>query len=398
MLELNQIYQGNCKEFLPDIPSNSVDACVTDPPYNLGFMGKAWDKTGIAYDVDVWKEILRVLKPGGHLLSFGGSRTYHRMACAIEDAGFEIRGMCEWIFGSGFPKSLNIGKAVDRLQNNNRDIVGVKQHAIKNFKDNLYAQDPANKNNKKVFGYGEEEITVGNSEWEGWGTALKPAHEPLCFARKPLSEKTVAENVLKWGTGGINIDGCRISSERQVGWGGDGSKMYDGGLSRDGGEARPVTGRFPADLIHDGSEEVLGLFPTTTSAKGQCKYVGTANNNWIERGGIAREGHQVLWEGKGDSGSAARFFYCAKASKSERGEGNTHPTVKPISLIKYLITLVSREGQIIIDPFSGSGTTAIACINAKRNYICIEKDFDYWLQSTERVERHLEVLRKGTHK
>ena len=201
--ELGKLYHGDCLEIMPLL--EPVDLVLTDPPYEIGFMGKSWDSTGIANNVEVWKQALRVLKPGGHLMAFGGCRTYHRMACAIEDAGFEIRDMIEWVYGSGFPKSLNIGKAVDKLQGNEREDLGLSDSSRLNAKqhDNKVGGNPHGNS-------GEVRLTKGTSEWEGWGTALKPAHEPICLARKPLSEKTVAENVLKWGTGGINVDGSRV--------------------------------------------------------------------------------------------------------------------------------------------------------------------------------------------
>jgi site-specific DNA-methyltransferase (adenine-specific) len=198
---INKIVQGDCLEKLKELEENSVDSIVCDPPYELGFMGKSWDNTGIANNKDMWAECLRVLKPGGHLLAFSGTRTYHRMASAIEDAGFEVRDMIEWIYGSGFPKSLNMGKAVDRLQGNEREDLG----------ESANNRDRSKHEYNSVGNVGSNaRITKGTSEWEGWGTALKPAHEPICLARKPLAEKTVAENCLKWGVGGINIDGCRV--------------------------------------------------------------------------------------------------------------------------------------------------------------------------------------------
>ena len=213
MSSMNKIIQGDCLDKLKELEDNSIDSIVTDPPYELGFMGKSWDSTGIANNKDMWAECLRVLKPGGHLLAFSGTRTYHRMASAIEDAGFEVRDMIEWVYGSGFPKSLNIGKAVDKLQGNDREVVGKTQSVQFQEKGYEYKGDKKGSgfNNEKYWGFGND-VTKGTSEWEGWGTALKPAHEPICMARKPLSEKTVAENCLKWGTGGINIDGSRVDT------------------------------------------------------------------------------------------------------------------------------------------------------------------------------------------
>ncbi len=381
------ILQGDCLELMRDLPDNSITAIITDPPYELGFMGKGWDKSGIANNIDLWRECLRVLKPGGHLLSFGGTRTFHRMACAIEDAGFEIRDMVEWVYGSGFPKSHNIGIAVDKLQGNEREILGKKVRGnVEKAKEtgSTFAIADANKNNKAIFGYGVETLTKGTSEWEGWGTAIKPSHEPICMARKPLSEKTVAENCLKWGTGGINIDESRVGVENRVnspaGPRGRGSFGSGGVWERQVG-SNTVQGRFPANLIHDGSEEVKACFPDTKSGKAgkdghkrkeSLNYQSTVN--YADRSENAGELY-------GDSGNASRFFksiiYISKAGKKDRGEGNTHPTVKPTALMEYLINMVSREGDTILDPFGGSGTTAIACLNTNRKFILMEKELEY---------------------
>jgi site-specific DNA-methyltransferase (adenine-specific) len=243
---------------------NSVDSVVTDPPYGLSFMNKHWDYA--VPSIEIWKEVIRVLKPGGHLLSFGGTRTYHRMVVNIEDAGFEIRDQIQWIYGSGFPKSLNVGKAVDDLQGNGRNVVGKgnPMSSLGVMHDDNWKSDS------------EYKLTKGTSEFEGWGTALKPANEPICLARKPLSEKTVAENVLKWGTGGINIDGCRVetgdmvtnhsrSSESSISKGKYGDSCEQETHQTDGQQI----GRFPANVIHDGSEEVMSKFPNTKSGKAE---------------------------------------------------------------------------------------------------------------------------------
>jgi len=277
---------GDCLEVLRTMGSDSVDAIVTDPPYGLAFMGKRWD-----YDVpsvDIWAECLRVLKPGGHLLAFAGTRTQHRMAVRIEDAGFDIRDMIAWVYGSGFPKSHNL-----------------------------------------------------DGDWQGWGTALKPALEPITVARKPLVG-TVAANVLEHGTGALNVDGCRVGRDTDdvSGWSQTGSKasanraMSGGNYARD---AKPdAAGRWPANLIHDGSEEPCALL-----------------------------------------GDAARFFYCAKASKADRGEGNNHPTVKPTDLMRYLCRLVTPPGGIVLDPFMGSGSTGKAALLEGFQFIGIEREQQY---------------------
>jgi DNA modification methylase len=396
---MNKIIQGNCLDSLKTLPENSVDAIVTDPPYGLSFMGKKWD-----YDVpstEIWQECLRVLKPGGYLLAFAGTRTQHRMAVRIEDAGFEIRDMIAWVYGSGFPKSLNIGKAVDKLQGNEREIVGANPNHRELQETGTMVGEPHT---------GDGKITKGTSEWEGWGTALKPALEPITVARKPISEKTVAENVLKWGVGGINIDGCRVEYQGDSDWKNTfrPSENIDRNCwHRDNNKvARKDVinkqGRFPANLIHDGSDEVVELFPNSKSAG---EYKKDKLCTFVPDKAIFPLGHQTN-RYAGDSGSASRFFYCAKASKRERnrgceglsekdvhrygagiGEGltpdapsfdkNNHPTVKPIALMEYLVKLVSREGAVILDPFAGSGSTLIACKNLNRNYIGMELDKEY---------------------
>jgi site-specific DNA-methyltransferase (adenine-specific) len=456
-MEINKIYQGNCLEVLKTFPDNSVDSIITDPPYHLvsivkrfgkensapakfgtdgafsraskGFMGKDWDGVnedgiGIAQKVELWKECLRVLKPGGHLLAFSGTRTYHRMVSAIEDAGFEIRDMIEWVYGSGFPKSLNIGKAVDKIQGNERESFVRTDGKGTDSGSGCYNMNSGTDTMKKEF-----VDTKGTSEWEGWGTALKPAHEPICMARKPLAEKTVAENCLKYGTGGINIDESRVGTE-----GGtkheEGEKEYENeiygkGLYKDFGKVIPNLGRFPANLIHDGSEEVSKEFPNVKTGSITKDIDGRSSNSL---------GTFKVFTGRhnGDNGSASRFFkqcefteedfeyspffYCAKASKSERNKGceeleekvgirtnaprenediktptrtNNHPTVKPIALMEYLIKMVTPKGGIVLDPFAGSGTTGVACKNLNRNYILIEKEPEYVEIANERIKQQL---------
>jgi site-specific DNA-methyltransferase (adenine-specific) len=374
-----ELILGDCLEALKKMQDNSIDAVVTDPPYGLAFMGKKWD-----YDVpsvEIWAECLRVLKPGGYLLAFAGTRTQHRMAVRIEDAGFEIRDMIAWVYGSGFPKSLDVSKAIDKQagaereivrQNHNwRDVTGHVTHS--------YGQGKGiNVRNPHITAPATEEA----KQWEGWGTALKPALEPITVARKPLSEKTVAENVLKWGTGGINIDGSRVGSETITTQGGDkfkGKGIYG---KYNTFQETEHQGRFPANFIHDGSEEVVGLFPDSKSTGGQASLGAFRNGDVYGKGLDERE---IRDPGYGDTGSAARFFYCAKASKSERGESNNHPTVKPVKLMQYLVNLVSTEGATILDPFCGSGSTGVACRNTNRNFIGIEKDESYFEIAKNRI-------------
>lgn len=389
---------GDCLEKMRELNDNSVDSIVTDPPYGISFMGKGWDK-GVP-SAEVWKECLRVLKPGGHLLSFAGTRTQHRMATNIEDAGFEIRDMIAWVYGSGFPKSMNIGKAVDKLQGNGRKKIGeISSQDITS--GGLVGKD---------YSRHQVDVTKGTSEWEGWGTALKPALEPITVARKPIEEKTIAKNVLKYGTGGINIDGCRISANSKVddprlGGKGDWSSdkmaknVYKGGYAGNRVSSSPQ-GRFPANLIHDGSEEVTSLFP---------------DSNGMSGGGIRKEKSKIFpsIQVKGyvdnshlirnDSGSASRFFYCAKASKKDRNEGcdnldekqylhdgrskpiNNHPTVKPTDLMQYLIRLVTPLNGIVLDPFMGSGSTGKACVIEGFDFIGIELDEEYLKIAEKRI-------------
>ena len=443
----HKLLLGDCLDKLKDLPENSVDSIVTDPPYELGFMGKSWDKTGIANNVEMWKECLRVLKPGGHLLAFSGTRTYHRMASAIEDAGFEVRDMIEWVYGSGFPKSLNIGKAVDKRGGTTAD--QSKEFAVyiksKRREQNItlsradevvcggttnyswFEGRPAGQRLPRKVDYlkmkellklddrydsfmeetereflghyktdmgglgGERlgevggKITKGTSEWEGWGTALKPAHEPICMARKPLAEKTVAENVLKYGTGGINIDESRvdfIDAKDKDGWkygaAGKENKSIDSWKNTSKVIIQnDVSGRFPANLIHDNSEEVRECFPEQKSG---AKKANQENYNHEDKEFVSTLGASIN-EYQANSGNASRFFksiiYTSKASKKDRGEGNSHPTVKPVKLMEYLIKMVTPKSGIVLDPFMGSGSTGVACVNLGREFIGIEKEQQY---------------------
>jgi site-specific DNA-methyltransferase (adenine-specific) len=367
MLLLN----GDCIEQMQKLIDEGVqvESVVTDPPYELGFMGKSWDASGIAFDKKTWELAFQLLKPGGHLLAFSASRNYHRMAVAVEDAGFEIRDQLMWIYGSGFPKSLNIGKAVDKELGNKRTDLGSNPNQRLNTPENdIYEAGIRGK---------EARITKGNTEWEGWGTALKPAHEPIVMARKPL-EGTVVDNVLEHGVGGINIDECRVglSEGDDPRLGGKGSWKTDK-MAKDvyvGGYAGKETGsselgRFPSNVMHDGLDE-----------------------EW------------------------ARFFYCPKTAKSERNQGlvefddkqyshdgrkksienpyqrnksiskNSHPTVKPVELMKYLCRLVTPKGGTVLDPFMGSGSTGMAAKDEGFNFIGIEREKEYFKISEQRIK------------
>ena len=402
----SQIFLGNCEEELKNLPDNSIDSVVTDPPYELGFMGKSWDSTGIAYNVEMWKEVFRVLKPGGHLLSFGGSRTYHRMACAIEDAGFQIRDQIMWLYGSGFPKSLDVAKAIDKMAGVEFEAKPASGVGFMNSSDDGY-----NTTLNQLVQTGES--TDEANKWKGWGTALKPAHEPIVMARKPLSEKTVANNVLQHGTGALNIDGSRVGNE--VLGGGTMPDLRDvGAMSKEatgidklsfGQNPRPAerltqetyTGRWPANVIHDGSDEVVNGFP---DSKGNGSKGGGD-------GGIWTTGNKKqVSPGYVDNGSAARFFYCAKANKRDRNEGldgfeekrpddrtevgmgtfvekgvakqsNHHPTVKPTDLMRYLVRMVTPPDGTVLDPFTGSGSTGKAAVLEGFNFIGVEQSPEY---------------------
>mgnify|MGYP000377089811 CR=1 FL=1 len=455
MLLLN----GDCIEQMQKLKDEGkqIDSVVTDPPYHLtsiverygkdgsapakdkdglyqrqarGFMGKEWDGGDIAFRTDTWKLAYDLLKPGGYLLAFSASRNYHRMAVAIEDAGFEIRDQIMWIYGSGFPKSLNIGKAVDKKQGNERESMGMY--------DPRSLQDGANRTeraigNQQVANYESSmvERTKGNSEWEGWGTALKPAHEPIVMARKPL-EGTNIDNVLKYGTGAINIDGCRIQGDDTGGerkittrksrdennvWTDENSGMKQ--EANHFADADPK-GRYPANVIHDGSDVVQEIFPQTSksvSTKRTRKTIGSfgmPNDTTPEYD---------------DEGTAARYFYCPKTSAEERNRGlesftakpmawgnqakaelkrgnldfkgnqgdgskhnkvamrlNTHPTVKPQELMKYLCRLVTPKGGVVLDPFMGSGSTGMAAKDEGFDFIGIEKEKEYFEIAEARIK------------
>jgi len=409
-----RLITGNCEDQLKNLPDNSVDSVVTDPPYELGFMGKSWDSSGIAYNVEMWKEVLRVLKPGGYLLSFGGSRTYHRMACAIEDAGFEIRDQIMWVYGSGFPKSLDVAKAIDKMAGVEFEAKPASGVGFMNSSDDGY-----NTTLNQLVQTGES--TDEANKWKGWGTALKPAHEPIVMARKPLSEKTVAKNVLEHGTGGINIDGSRIGTEVRT-YGGMSANQPEVGTFRDDNWVPKdievtVSGRWPANFIHDGSDEVLELFPDTgKSTGGRIGKKDTSGVNIVPAGQ-----YEAGDPGFGDSGSAARYFYCAKTSKKDRNEGlddfeaksigpkghglnrvcqtcgtlqmkgcncpdatyinqakaNHHPTVKPTDLMRYLVRMVTPPNGTVLDPFTGSGSTGKAAILEGFNFVGVEQNPDY---------------------
>jgi DNA modification methylase len=366
---------GDCIEVMKSMPDDSVDSIVTDPPYELGFMGKSWDLTGIAFNVEVWQQALRVLKPGGHLLAFSGSRTYHRMAVAIEDAGFQIRDQIMWVYGSGFPKSHNVSKGIDKAAGYEGKVVGLGTSWNRPESE----EGDTARMNVSPGEYEIKELSFNAQQWEGWGTALKPAHEPIVLARKPFVG-TVANNVLTHGTGVLNIDGCRVEGDFSSGWAKSGSKAGENIAMSGANYAREPKadnsqGRWPANFIHDGSDEVVELLS-----------------------------------------QAARFFYCTKASKRDRNEGldgfeekfsptmsngiggkehdpetatkkqNFHPTVKPTDLMRYLCKLITPPNGVILDPFMGSGSTGKGAKLEGFDFIGIEQDADYLEIARARID------------
>ena len=385
------IHHGDCIETMNAMPPESIDAIVTDPPYGLGFMGRKWDALPPSLE---WAEACyRVLKPGGHIAAFGGTRTWHRLAVAIEDAGFEMRDSLAWLYGSGFPKSHDVGKAIDRAAGVKREVIGSK------IGQPGYHLEPGGKAGE-AYGSGingrtaDERLAASQitapatpeaAQWDGWGTALKPAFEPIVLARKPLAEKTVARNVLAHGTGAINVDACRIEGEanRPTGLKADGSRSQrvghegwdrpwknDERAARKVGDGAPTTstGRWPANVLLDhhaaawvdeqSGNRPGGAFPG--SSQKSPKFTGATYNGGKPYAGRVDEPPRHM----GDSGGASRFFYSAKAPKSERPnvDGVQHPTVKPLAIMRWLIRLVTPPGGVVLDPFAGSGTTIEAAL------------------------------------
>jgi len=420
-----KLIHGDCLEELKKIQDNSVDACVTDPPYGLSFMGKKWDYK--VPSIEMWKEVLRVLKPGGHLLSFGGTRTYHRMVVNIEDAGFEIRDQLQWLYGSGFPKSHNISKGIDKKYGAKREVVGQYKSPEAKTRKNTISTDSKYRPNQ----IGQERIADAKitapatklaKQYDGYGTALKPSNEPIVLARKPLSEKTVVDNVLKWGTGGLNIDECRIETKDNLNGGAysnnrqtSTNKVY-GEYQRIEKDFKQPQGRWPANTLFDYAaaqmlDEQSGI-NTRKDLRVNCK----SNLHWNKSKQV--ESQRVIDLG----GGASRFFYVAKASKRERNAGlegtkqkqgnrpnsadpsgkfpdhdhretgaNNHPTVKPIKLMEYLCKLITPHKGIVLDPFMGSGTTGIACKNVSKGFIGIELDKQYYDIAVKRIKANKEL-------
>ena len=353
---------GDCAERLRELEPESVDAVVTDPPYGLGFMGKAWDHA--VPSADVWREVLRVLKPGGHMVAFFGSRTYHRGAVAIEDAGFEIRDQLMWIYGSGFPKSLNVAIAIDKQAGATGD---------RGRRCSVVGNRAQGEDVERAVGMpAHEPITEDAKRWNGWGTALKPAHEPIVLARKPF-RGTVARNVLEHGTGAINVEACRVGDDvREQSIRSAPGGFYDIGTPNDANKNEPAiyVGRWPANVMHDGADEVLEHFPRSDS---------TPFRENVAAGDVLPLSTRTAG-GFSDSGSAARFFYTAKASADDRNEElpsrmrNRHPTVKPCDLMRWLVRLIAPPGGVVLDPFMGSGSTGKAAMLEGFDFVGCELD------------------------
>lgn len=411
-----QILLGDCLERLKELADNSVDSIVTDPPAGISFMGQDWDgsKGGrdnwIAWMQSIAAECLRVVKPGGHAIVWALPRTSHWTATAWENAGFEMRDSIVHIFGSGFPKSLNLGKAIDKLQGNEREVVGINpNHRGDSQKTNKYTKNLGQNPN----------IDKGTSPLEGWGTGLKPAHENWLLLRKPIDKGlSIAANVLKHGTGGLNIDGCRVplnNEKAPTGSGnpGKGIVKFMNSIGNGGNETSPL-GRHPANLIIDGSEEVVSLFPVTGKASGKVDRSPSSSKpqvNFLQGSILPKRGASHDDNG----GSAARFFYCTKASKADRNEGlegfplsappasarsipaegrqsalgeprqNAHPTVKNTNLMSYLCRLITPPNGIVLDPFMGSGSTGKAAILEGFDFIGIEQNAEFFEIAQARI-------------
>ncbi len=378
------IYLGDCRE-IAQFLAGVVSAVVTDPPYELGFMGKSWDSKGVSFQPVTWSIIRRSCKPGAMMLAFGGTRTFHRIAVAIEDAGWEIRDTVMWVYGSGFPKSMDISKAIDKANGNERtEIIGERHRNVKPF-DDANGWNPNNTTGD--FQY-KAPATPESAIWNGWGTALKPAWEPIILSMNPV-DGTFVGNALRYGVAGLNIDGCRVAFQNdadkkqatvpQPNFNSPTGEIYNfkTGEGRNGDTYDPSKGRFPANLIHDGSDEVMAEFPVTGGG-GKPQQRERNMTNPVNFTSSSRPEYTLYPDTFNGGGSTARFFYCAKASRSERNsgrDGNNHPTVKPIALMEYLCKLVKMpQYNLILDPFCGSGSTLLACTAVGVHSVGIDSD------------------------
>lgn len=372
---MTDIICGESRLVMNAMPPDTFDAIVTDPPYNLSFMGKDWDKPtpgssfseyfhGGAYQrwTYLWSsEALRILKPGGHLVVFGGTRTWHRMACGIEDAGFEIRDCLMWLYGTGFPKSLDVSKAIDKAAGAERPAVRRRYDGVGNTDRSLHKREGLARSREAE--YDETGPATSDAEtWEGWGTALKPAWEPILLARKPLGERTVAANVLRWGTGALNIGATRIPSTPNEIYGGGKGTNLTASETHHGG-------RWPANLVL--GEEAAGMLDE------EAGYRRTGRVASHSERGMWGSGSDIDYADQEKGGGPSRFFYCAKASTSERGPDNPHPTVKPVDLMQWLVRLITPPDGLILDPFVGSGTTLLAATSEGFRSVGIDLSLEY---------------------
>ena len=442
--------EGDILDGLAVLEDESVEAIVTDPPYELGFMGKTWDNQGVSFRAETWAACLRVLKPGGHIVVFGGTRTHHRMWCAIEDAGFEVREMLLWLYGQGMPKSRNISKDVDRLRGGTREVLGTHQGS--GYTRANVEQGAQNREAQSWKRLSDTPVTEDGEKWNGWGTGLKPSVEPILLARKPLSEKNVAANVLRHGTGALNIDATRnaytsdADKASATPQGRVTSKTVGIGAEPDAARnlarteiARPEQkGRWPANVIIQCTCDDPQPVPETAHERQgepsqEQRYDDEGATDLASKPGVRREGggyaHQpecpaglldaqtgVLKSGMmkagqkrqrskgaggyhdnmpdeataagtyGDAGGASRFFYCPKATKKERGEGNTHPTVKPLALMRWLIRMVTPPDGVVLDPFCGSGSTLVAAADEGVGFIGVDVSREYCAIARNRLE------------
>jgi len=429
------LLNDDCLNALKKFPDNSIEAVCTDPPYGLskqpdiaevmqhwingdtyehksnGFMGKSWDS--FVPGPEYWREVLRVLKPGGHAVVFAGSRTQDLMSIALRFAGFEIRETLMYLYGSGMPKSHAVVKAIDKCLGAEREVIGIRKHPTLKDTSKIDRQGNHQFNGTNTI-KDEWELTAPATDqakqWQGWGSALKPAYEPIILVRKPL-EGTIAQNVLKWGCGGINIDECRVElaneadkaqfefnhavgtrlpeeyAEKKLG-------LHDGGWMQQVGEKETPTGRWPANICHDGSDEVVAMFPYSGSGngKGAYNYAGREYNN--KDTSMFNGDKPQAPSNYNETGSAARFFYSSKATKKDRGEGNTHPTVKPVKLMEWLVKMVTPKNGKCLDPFMGSGSTGVAAVNTGRKFIGIEMDSGYYQIAQKRIEEAVDLQSK----
>ncbi len=467
------IIEGDVLDSLASLEDESVEAIVTDPPYELGFMGKTWDDQGVSFRPETWAACLRVLKPGGHMVVFGGTRTHHRMWCAIEDAGFEVRDMLLWLYGQGMPKSMDVSKAIDKtagrvghnvsaIKREIRKLYEAKGMTLKEFneacgfeasgylresstwdavlpsaekwniiKNVIGADDKLDSlfqeaerevvgtknwsNSANHFRPGEDhsqrvqlDVTAPAmkeaKQWEGWGTGLKPSVEPILLARKPLAEKTVAANVLKHGTGALNIDATRIGTDQISQHGrSDSENRAMSGRNYAEKPGRSWTGRWPANTMFqctcDDPQPVAETAHQPECPAGLLDAQSGVLKSGMMKAGQKRQRSQGAggYHGNmpdeataagtyGDAGGASRFFYCPKATKKERGEDNTHPTVKPLALMRWLIRLVTPPDGVVLDPFCGSGSTLVAAADEGVGFIGVDVSGEYCAIARTRLE------------